>query len=334
MAIWRRQILALSIVAGVAWGETIRVSLHVDRTAVSETANLVDFGASGLPEFPGHVATGRTPGGLLIIARRVAGGYVLQVAESSSTILFGGSIAVETGGLPYVVRNVGRTLLWIPHYRAEGLLALGPCRERVVVFDDNANGRFDDLVGVDLYRDGRFRFARSFEFCGRVLSVEKLAGDGSSIEFHNAGRLTAQIGQIAPAVTLSTLEAEVVNIAERRSKPLLLDFWASWCDVCLGEFSALQKLHELNTVRIVSVNLDEQADTARAILRQQRPPWAQVLTGQGVGTSAWQVFAPMAYSGGMPLYALIDRDGVLRYAGTGGGSALPELTAAIAKLPE
>lgn len=331
---WRRHILALGMVAGVVWGETIRVSLRVDRTATSESANLVDFGASGLPEFPGSVATGWTPGGLPVIAQRVADGYVLQVAESSSTILFGGSIAVETGGLPYVVRNVGRTLLWIPHYRAEGVLALGPCRERVVVFDDNANGRFDDLVGVDLYRDGRFRFARSFEFCGRMLSVEKLAGNGSSIEFRDAGRLAAQIGRIAPAVTLSTLDAEVVKIAERRSKPLLLDFWASWCDVCLGAFPALRKLHELGAVRIVSVNLDEQAGTARGILRQQKPPWAQVLTGQGEATSAWQVFAPMTYSGGMPLYALIGQDGVLRYAGTGGGSALPELTAAIAKLPE
>ncbi|MEP6540106.1 MAG: hypothetical protein ABJF23_32565, partial [Bryobacteraceae bacterium] len=72
---------------------------------------------------------------------------------------------------------------------------------------------------------------------------------------------------------------------------------------------------------------------ARAILRQQKPEWAQVLTGQGMATSAWLVFAPLTYSGGMPLYALIGRDGVLRYAGTGGGSQLPELKAALEKLP-
>ena len=317
----------------VARGETFSVSLRVDPTATTDSTNTVDFGASSLPESPGQMVTGRTPGGIPITALRVANGYVLKVAGVSGTVLFGGSIAVEAGGLPYVVRNVDRRLFWIPHYRAEGVLAVGPCRERVEVFDEDANGRFDDLVGVDLYRDGRLRFARSFEFCGRILSVEKIAGDGSSIEFRDSGRLVAQVGRLAPAVTLSTLNAEVVKIGERRPKPLLLDFWASWCDVCLGEFAALRKLHESGMVRIVSVNVDEpaQAATARAILRQQKPPWAQVLTGQGAGTSAWQAFAPMTDSGGMPLYALIDRDGVLRYAGTGGGAALPEVQAALAK---
>ncbi len=334
MAIWLRNLLALGM-AVVLRGEAIRVSLHVDRTATTDSANAVDFGASGLPELPGRVATGRTPGGIPITARRVDDGYVLDVAGAVAKILFGGSIAVEAGGLPYVVRNAGRTLLWIPHYRADGVLAVGPCRERVVVFDDNANGRFDDLAGVDLYRDGHFRFARSFEFCGRMLSVERVAVDGSSIEFRDAGRLVVQVGQAVPALTLATLDSGMVKTGERRAKPLLLDFWASWCDVCLGEFAAMRKLHESGLVEIVSVNVDElaQVGTARAILRQQKPPWVQVLTGQGTATSAWQVFAPLADCGGMPLYALIDRNGVLRYAGTGGGAALPEVKAALAKLP-
>ena len=75
-----------------------------------------------------------------------------------------------------------------------------------------------------------------------------------------------------------------------------------------------------------------QIGTARAILRQKKPSWTQVLTGQGAATSAWQVFEPLTYSGGMPLYALIDKNGVLQYAGTGGGFALPEINAALAKL--
>ena len=313
----------------------IRVSLHVNRTAVTDFANTVDFGASGLPELPGRVATGLTPGGIPITAKRGANGYVLSVAGTAGTILFGGSIAVEVGGLPYVVKNVGRALLWIPHYRAEGVLAVGPCRERVAVFDGDANGRFDDVVGVDLYHDGRLRFAQSFEFCGRMLSVESVAADGSSVAFREAGRLVAEVGQPAPEVTLATLDFGVVKAAQRRPKPLLLDFWASWCGVCLGEFAAIRKLQESGVVQIVSVNVDDAAQmgSVRAILRQQKPQWAQVLTGQGTATSAWLAFAPLSKYGGMPLYALIDQNGVLRYAGTGGGTELPEVKAALAKLP-
>ena len=318
MAIW----LLLICVSLVHAGD-LSVSLRVDRTATSISTSAVDFGVQGLPELPDRLVVGRTPGGLPITAKRVREGYLVTAAGTTAIIPFGGSIAVDTGGLPYVVQNVERTLLWIPHYRAEGVLTLGPCREKIEIFDVDANGRFDDRVGVE------------FEFCGRILAIERMATDGSSVTFREASRLVAQVGQPAPAVTLSTLDAGVVKPAQRHPKPLLLDFWASWCDICLGEFPAIRKLHESGNVQVVSVNVDEPAQigSARAVLRQQKPQWAQVLTGQGTATSAWQAFSPLSDSGGMPLYALIGRDGVLRYAGTGGGPELPEVKAALERLP-
>lgn len=306
-----------------AHAQDLSVTLRLDRTATTASTTAVDFGAQGLPEVPGQSVTGRTPGGLPITAKRVPEGYMVNVAGTTAVIPSGGSIAVETGGLPYVVQNVGRRLLWIPHYRAEGMLTLGPCRERLDLRDEDANGRFDDRVGIE------------FEFCGRMLAVERVAADGSSVTFRQVSRLVAQVDKPAPAVTLTTIDSGVVKPAQRHSKPLLLDFWASWCDVCLGEFPALRKLHESGRVQVVSVNIDDppQADAARAILRQQKPQWAQVLTGQGPATSAWLAFEPLSDSGGMPLYALIGPDGVLRYAGTGGGPGLPEIKAALEKLP-
>lgn len=317
-----------------ARGEEILVPLRLDRTASPGSGVALDFGAVGLPELPGQVAAGRTPGGISIAVRRSADGYALTVDGVTVSLLSEGSVAVEAGGLPFVVRHAGRGLLWIPHYWAEGELTVGVCRERVAIFDADANGRFDDLVGVDLYRDGRLRFGRSFEFCGRMLTVERIAADGSSVEFSVGGTLVARVGLPAPAITLATLDSELVEVARRQPKPLLLDFWASWCDVCLGEFAAIRKLQESGMVQVVSVNVDEPgaAGTARAILQREKPLWSQVLTGQGTATSAWQVFAPLTDSGGMPLYALIDREGVLRYAGTGGGSELPEVKAALAGL--
>jgi cytochrome c biogenesis protein CcmG/thiol:disulfide interchange protein DsbE len=230
-------------------------------------------------------------------------------------------------------------LLWIPHYQAEGVLAVGPCRERLVVFDDDGNGRFDDLgktgsVGVDLYRDGRLRFGTSFEFCGRTVSAEALSADGSSITFKEGPRFVPQVGQPAPPVALPTLDDDVVDAQQRRPKPLLLDFWASWCSVCVGEFAVLRKFHESGSIQVVSVNLDTGSEirAARNILRRENPRWQQVLTGQGMAMSAWQAFESLSYAGGTPLYVLIDERGVLRYAGTGGGPELPEIKAALAKL--
>ena len=218
------------------------------------------------------------------------------------TIAQGGSVAVEVYGLPYILRESSGQLLWIRHYKVEGVLAMGPCRER-----------------VDLYDDDRFRLGQSFEFCGRLLSVEAIAPDFSSITFLEAAKFTAQVGLPAPAITLQIAGGGEVKLGQRRSKPLLLDFWASWCDVCLGEFPALRKLHDSGSVEIVSINIDDQPrlETARRILREQKPSWQQVMTGQGEGTSAWKVFEPLTDAGALPLHVLIDASGVLRYAGTG-----------------
>ncbi len=322
-----------------ACGEQITVPLRVDRTATTDSIAVIDFGAEGLPDKPGRAVTGRTPGGIPVTARRVEDGYLLEVGGVSQVVVSGGSIAVEAGGLPYVVELREKTLRWIAHYQSEGMLAVGPCRERLVVFDDDADGRFDNLrdrasLGVDLYHDGRLRFGRTFEFCGRMISAESISTDGSSITFRVQPPFAPKVGEAAPAITLTTLDGKVVRPGMRRPKPLLLDFWATWCSVCVSEFPAIRKLHDSGLIDTVSINVDDagQIPAAREILRELRPAWPQVLTGQGAATSAWQVFQGLSYAGGLPVYVLIDSNGVLRYGGTGGGPELPEVKAVLGKL--
>jgi hypothetical protein len=102
----------------------------------------------------------------------------------------------------------------------------------------------------------------------------------------------------------------------------------------MSEFPALTELYSNEDVDIISINIDDgsSVSSARAVLRIYNPAWPQVLTGQGIATSAWQAFQSLSHAGGLPVYALIDERGVLRYAGTGGGPKLPEIKAALAEL--
>jgi thiol-disulfide isomerase/thioredoxin len=315
------------------------VPLRINRTVSAPTAGTINFGASGIPANAGLGLTGRAPGGIEVRAKHTTTGYALVVDGQNLAIAENASTAVDIHGLPFVIRSTSNSLEWIPHYRAEGILRLGACAANITVYDADGNGLFDDLaqpgaLAVDLYDDGRFRFGTTVELCGRLLQAEQLTVDGSSITFSERARLIPEVGKTAPALSVYTITGQTIQLNQLRFKPLIIDFWASWCSVCISEFPALEQLYSSKTVDIISINIDDgsSVSSARAVLSRKRPAWPQVVTGQGVATSAWQAFQSLSYAGGLPVYALIDERGVVRYAGTGGGPALPEIKAALAAI--
>ena len=50
------------------------------------------------------------------------------------------------------------------------------------------------------------------------------------------------VGSVAPAFTLHRLEGPgKVSLASSRGKPVVLNFWASWCEPCKSEAAVLQR---------------------------------------------------------------------------------------------
>ena len=81
-------------------------------------------------------------------------------------------------------------------------------------------------------------------------------------------------GARAPDFTLKTLDGRPVSLSDFRGKPVVLEFWATWCGPCRSQFPKMARIHEKyeNNVHFLMVNTAEDAATVRAFARQVEVP--------------------------------------------------------------
>ncbi len=99
------------------------------------------------------------------------------------------------------------------------------------------------------------------------------------------------VGNTAPQLAIQTLEGSQVRLAELRGKPVVLDFWASWCVSCAEDLPVLSGAAASHPgIAFVGADMQDTAGAVRAF--EQRHPHAypvgQIVDGdyQAYGVSA------------------------------------------------
>ncbi|GIW04864.1 MAG: hypothetical protein KatS3mg059_1484 [Thermomicrobiales bacterium] len=111
-------------------------------------------------------------------------------------------------------------------------------------------------------------------------------------------------GQRAPNFRLESLSGAPVTLAEFLGRPVLLNFFASWCANCREEMAVLDTASQQNVV-VIGVNLRESNEAVSRLATETGASFPLLLDRQGTVTRAYRV-------SNLPATFAIDASGTVR----------------------
>jgi outer membrane lipoprotein-sorting protein/peroxiredoxin len=126
------------------------------------------------------------------------------------------------------------------------------------------------------------------------------------------------VGKRVPEFTLQDLAGQQVTASSLEGKPVLVNFWATWCAPCRQQMPKIQEMQEAFAEKglvVVAINDGESADTARKYIEEHKYTFRVLLDRDKTVAGKFSV-------SGIPSLFLIDREGNVRAQYTGYSTAL------------
>lgn len=125
----------------------------------------------------------------------------------------------------------------------------------------------------------------------------------------SVGEEAPKVNYSAPAFHLEAMDGKTYQVGGPREKPLVVNFWASWCPPCQDEAPDLQSIYEQfgDKVDFYSVNLaqSDKLQDAKQFIEKNRLTFPVLLDKDGAVAEKYKfVFIPSSY--------LIDKSGTVR----------------------
>jgi thiol-disulfide isomerase/thioredoxin len=116
-----------------------------------------------------------------------------------------------------------------------------------------------------------------------------------------------QIDQTAPDFDLVNLDGETVSLSGFRGKPVVVNFWATWCPPCREEMPLIQAFAEQHAEELIvlAVNAGEDESIVRNYVEETGLDLNFLIDSTSSVSSLYRVL-------GFPTTVFIDEDGILQ----------------------
>lgn len=116
----------------------------------------------------------------------------------------------------------------------------------------------------------------------------------------------------APDVTLEMLDGSEVTLSNLNDKPVLLNFWATWCGYCVKEFPDLEEVWQEygDDIHIIAINVGEGKSAIEGFLKKSTYTFPIAMDTKYLASTAYQV-------SGIPVTIIINTDGTIAFSRVG-----------------
>ena len=122
------------------------------------------------------------------------------------------------------------------------------------------------------------------------------------------GNPAPQVGKPAPDFELPDLSGQSVSLGDLQGKPVLVNFWATWCGPCVYEMPYIQEVHdewEGKDLVVLAINVGEGSSEVQQFMEDNNLSFPVLLDTNGKLAEIYSIR-------GIPTTIFIDMEGVIQ----------------------
>jgi len=137
-----------------------------------------------------------------------------------------------------------------------------------------------------------------------------------------------QAGKPAPDFQFQSPDGQATSLGDLRGKPVLINFWASWCVPCRHEMPYIQQVYDewqTKGMVLLAINIGESSSKVKGFLQSHGFSLPVLLDAEGEVAGQYGIQA-------IPTSFFIDRDGIIQDMKVGAFQSTAEIESSLSKL--